>query len=549
MLLYFEAFGPLYADAFPSAVVRSYEELHARYYEQNGMDEAALVDAFEAVSAAASVMAEQHGNQQTISQNISQAWQGTAASSALGMINTQLQLASDDAAAAKNIAAALEKAPTALRAAVKIKSDGVSAIMENGEIRIDGKSEDDVEAIVAGAKGVGLSSNWHDDTLVSKIRRIFPDMEEGFFDGITTATNNFFFGGFVVAGSPYAEMLENRCQDWLDNIFKTRYPEKVDTFVDACDRTHTKVTETYATITNAMKELDGGPYPRPAGTPSQDEPSSDDPGNSPGGDTPGSTPAGTDTPSASDTPTTPASTPAGTPTSTDTEDDSTDPAGTSNPLSGLTNLSQIAGQLSPLLTTLTEGVQSALTSLSTTIDEEIDKALENLTNLTGAEADPADGTGEDLDGDGKPDEEAESLAEFDLAGKEVTFEQGEDGLKMVVTDQDGTITEYRMTVDENGVPLVSAVDGTPVGADAGDEQPPAEGSPAAEEQPAGSGGVPSAPAPTKQEDDGEYTPQPIPAPEFTEDEVESEAPAPAAPVSDQPPVGDTGALLAEAGPL
>ncbi|WP_157171781.1 hypothetical protein [Nocardia higoensis] len=553
MLLYFEEFHPLYARAFPKKVgIKSYEELHARYYEQNGMDEGALVDAFEAVSAAAAAMTKEHGVQQTISQSISQAWQGDAASAALDMISTQLRLADDDAAAARNIAATLESAPTALRAAVKIKSDRVSAIMEDMEIKFDGKSPDDVLAIIAGSEGIGLSSGWHDGTLVSKIRRIFPDMEEGFADGMTTLTNTLFFGTWVVGGTPYADMVKKRCQDWLDAVFAPDYPKKVDKFVEACDLTHGKVIETYSAITNALKALKTDPYPQPDVVPSQKNPSGETP--SPAGETPSTNPSNTSTPSSTDTPTTPASSPAGTPTGTDTDDDSTNPAGTSNPLSGLTNLSQIADQLSPVLTSLTESVQTALTALSTTVDEEIDKALENLKNLTGAENDPADDTGGDEDGDGKPDGEVEPLAEFDLAGKEVTFEQGEDGLKMVLTDSDGKTTEYRMTIDENGVPLVSAVDGEPTGGGEGG-QTPAEGTPAgapaAGEQPASSTSVPSAPAPGKREEDGEYIPTPIPAPELTEDEAEpvAEPEAPAVPVADEPPVGDTGAVLAEAGPL
>ncbi|WP_157101416.1 hypothetical protein [Nocardia shimofusensis] len=551
-LVYFETFEPLYMRAFPDMVaVASYQELHARYYEQNGMNEAALVDAFEAVSAAANTMADEHGTQQTISQNISQAWQGAAASTALEKINTQLTLASADAEVAKSIASALELAPDALRAAVKLKSDAVAGILDNGEARVDGKSKDDVEAIIAGAEGVGLSNMFGDDTLVNKIRRIFPDMDEGIVDGFNAATNSL-LGGLVIGGTPYANLIEKRCKDWLDSTFKREYAEKADLLADACDGTDRGVTDAYKAITDAMGKLETASYPRPKGTSTQNNPTGDDPGSSnPSSDTP----AG-DTPSSTDTPTTPASTPSSNPTSTDTDDDddSTDPAGTSNPLSGLTNLSQIAGQLSPLLSSLTESVQSALTSLTTTIDTEIDKALENLKNLTSAEDDPAEETGEDKDGDGKPDEESTPLAEFDLAGKEVTFEQGEDGLKMVVTSPDGTTTEYRMTIDENGVPLISAVEGEtgePAGEDQGEEETPAEGTPASEEQPAGQGSVPSAPAPIEQEEDGEYTPQPIPAPEFTEDETEPEAPvpAPAEPLSDQPPVGDTGALLAEAGPL
>jgi len=554
MLLYFEAFGPLYTRAFgnSSANILGYEKLREHYYEQNGMNEAALVDAFEAVSAAAKAMADEHGTQQTISQNISQAWQGTAASDAASMIKTQLDLASGDAEAAKNIADALELAPAALRAAVKTKSDNVANILDNGEVRVDGKSKEDVEAIVAGSEGVGLSNLYGSDTLVNKIRRIFPDMEEGWIDGAKTFGNLVAFKGLVVAGTPYANMIKDRCQDWLDAVFKIEYPQKMATFIDACDLTNDKVIEAYKTITDAMTGLKTKSYPRPVGTPSQNQLATDPAGDTPASGTPASgtpstgTPAG-DTPPSTDTPTTPASTPSSNPTNADTDDDSTNPASTSNPLSGLTNLSQIASQLSPLLTTLTESVQTALTSLTTTVDEEIDKALENLKNLTSTE-NPAEGV--DTDGDGKPDEQTKPLAEFDLAGKEVTFEQGADGLKMVVTNPDGTTTEYRMTIDENGVPLISTESGEPVGEGEVGEETPAEGTPAVGEQPAGAGvpsSVPATPAPGKQEEDGEYTPQPIPAPEFTE--PEPAVPAPAEPVSDQPPVGDTGALLAEAGPL
>lgn len=556
-LVYFETFEPFYKRIFPHvANVPSYRELHARYFEQNGIDEAALVDAFEAVSAAAKTMADEHGTQQAISQNISQVWEGAAASTALGMITTQLTLASADAEVAASIASALELAPDALRAAVQLKSDAVAHILDNGEPRVDGKSRDDVEAIVAVAEGVGLSTVFGNDTLVNRIRRIFPDMDEGFVDGWNASANSS-PGGLVTGGTPYANLITTRCKDWLDTVFKPEYSDKADLLVDACDATDRGVTEAYAAITDAIDKLETAAYPRPKATSTQNSPYEEDPGS---GTSSSDTPTG-NTPSSTDTPTTPASTPSSNPTSTDTDtddtdtdtdddDDSTDPADSSNPLSGSTNLGQITDQLSPLLSSLTESVQSVLSSLTTTIDTEIDKALENLKNLTDAEEEPADGAGEDEDGDGKPDEESEPLAEFDLAGKEVTFEQGEDGLKMLLTDPDGTTTEYRMTIDENGVPLISAVEGEtgePAGGDRAEQEIPAEGTPAVEEQPAGSGSVPSAPAPAKQEEDGEYTPPPIPAPEFIEDEAETSAPA--EPVSDRPPVGDTGALLAEAGPL
>ncbi|WP_280504455.1 hypothetical protein [Nocardia farcinica] len=546
-LLYFEVFEPLYQRAFDNALEGQdlYTALHGRFYEQNGLDESGLAEAHEVVAAAATVMSDQQAKQTTVSQAIAEAWQGEAATTALGMIGQQVEMASADAEAAKKIAAALEPAPAALRAAVRAKAEIVPQFIDGGEPKVAGKNEQDVEAIVAGAEGIGMSNVWDGDSLVRKLMDIFPELN---FAALATLNA---YGGVIFKGSPCERLIRSTCRSWLDEVFKTDYANKLSSFRDACTTADTGVLDTYKKITDAMSTLGHATYPRPAGAPTDSPGDNNDPGSTPSGSTPsGSTPSGStpsgNTPSGTDT----------TPSSTDTDDDnSTTPAGTSNPLSGLTNLSQIAGQLSPLLTSLTENVQSALTSLSTTVDEEIDKALENLKNLTAAEADPAGGEGEDAggegedeDGDGVPDEEAAPLAEFDLAGKEVTFEQDENGVKMIVTDAEGKATEYRMTIDENGVPVVSAVESEP-GADETSEP----GTPATEEQPAGSSSVPSAPSPGKREEDGEYTPEPIPAPEFVEDEAEvpaeQEEPAPAAPVAEEPPVGDTGALLAEAGPL
>ncbi|CCF61729.1 protein of unknown function [Nocardia cyriacigeorgica GUH-2] len=168
----------------------------------------------------------------------------------------------------------------------------------------------------------------------------------------------------------------------------------------------------------------------------------------------------------------------------------------------------------------------------------------------------ADGDGipdNDKDGDGKPDEDKG----LDLAGKQVKLEMGPDGqMKMVVTEPDGTTTDYKVELNEQGMPVVVGEENKTDG-----EKPEGEEGESSEETPGQSGSMPrGVPGGGKREEDGEHKPQDYPQPEGegidpgfvpepvpVPEQVPPAQPVPAEPVPPQP--FDTGAELSEAGPL
>lgn len=234
-------------------------------------------------------------------------------------------------------------------------------------------------------------------------------------------------------------------------------------------------------------------------------------------------------------------------------------------LDGLASLSQVTSSLSPLTSSLTSAVTSGISSLTSSLATGVDDALENLQSSLQT-------TPVDRDNDGKPDQPA---AEFDVAGKHLKFEMGADGLKLTMSDADGKPQEFTLKLDEHGVPVLSVnepkAEGEPVPSDepasdkpkgeqpAGEQPPPAaevpqskdpaaaprseEPAPAAPDQEApapkapaaeensGQPGLPSGVPPARREEDGEHKPKPMPGSQN-----------PDAPF-------DSGAELAEAGPL
>jgi hypothetical protein len=225
-------------------------------------------------------------------------------------------------------------------------------------------------------------------------------------------------------------------------------------------------------------------------------------------------------------------------------------------VSGLAALADVATELSPLITTVASAVGDGLTSLAGVITEGVDGAIQQLqANASGLVDADGDGVPDnDKDGDGKPDEDKG----LDLAGKQVKLEMGPDGrLKMVVTEPDGTTTDYMVELNEQGLPVVVGEEGKTEG-----ETPEGEGETSDQNQgQSGGGSMPRGVPGGKREEDGEHKPQDYPQPETeggvdtgfvpepvpVPDPVPPAQPVPPQPVPPQP--FDTGAELSEAGPL
>ncbi|GEM32662.1 hypothetical protein NN3_36690 [Nocardia neocaledoniensis NBRC 108232] len=210
-------------------------------------------------------------------------------------------------------------------------------------------------------------------------------------------------------------------------------------------------------------------------------------------------------------------------TSRDDDDDTDDNSSTdlssllSTVSSGLSTLSSVVSELSSLTSgsgtsaeSIAESIGTGLSSLGTSITSGVEQ-LSNLFNGTGT-------------------------AEFNIAGTTLSLANGDNGLTLTTTDSAGTAHEYGLTLNENGIPVISdAAAATEPAPSAPTEPatPTTEQAPVTEEAPATvpetapaqPGGVPAAANPAQATD------------------TEHLATVP------QPEVPDTGAQLAEAGPL
>ncbi|WP_069163687.1 WXG100 family type VII secretion target [Nocardia altamirensis] len=481
-LLYFEHFEARYRRAFGDlpAGFASYEQLHRRFYEQNGLNEDKLASASARLREVLQEAGTQLDSQRGSAQALPALWQGQAADAAIDMLNQQVGRADTDWQAAGTASQALAGAVPALRSAVKIKADVVRYILENGEtVRIDGKAPEDIDDIISG-KTIGFTSTMG-NTLLKKLWRIFPELAED--DGAVTR-------GYLIPGTDYTHRIQQRCRDWLDQVFKPDYAAKVQKFIEACDVTDQGVKNVYTPLIGALNQVSDAAYPRPAGAPvpgkstegtQPTETNAPGPSGNPTAPTvpvsptpavPASTtptvPAST-TPTipASTTPTAPATTTPTVPTSpaptTEQTPDTTSATPSKTPsLNELASLSQVAGQLSPLASGLSQAVTQGISSLSGAISAGVEDAVARL-------EDAIDPTKADERNPAGP-----PAAEFDIAGKHLKFEMADGELKLMLSDADGQPQEFSVRLDEHGMPVFSMNEPTEEPAPGGDPAQPGD---------------------------------------------------------------------------
>ncbi|MFC9435160.1 hypothetical protein [Nocardia sp. NPDC057030] len=597
-LLYFEKFEPRFKRAFgETADVPAYQQLHKRFYEQNGLNE----DKLRNVAAKLQVVLQDAGAQLDVQRGQAKAlwacWEGAAAEAAGAMLNQQVEQAGTDWKAAGEAWKAIAAAGDGLRSAVKLKADVVRYILENGEsVRIAEKSPEDIDDIISGTS-IAVSNGWQDDSLLSKLGRIFPDLTGG---SDAWAARNILG---ILPGSDYQQHIQARCRHWLDNVFKPDYLAKVQKFTAACDVTDAAVKQVYAPIVSALGQVSVASYPRPVGVPVQQPvqeqpksegtpkesgvPKADSPvaPTVPASTTPApSTPSSPSTPVTPSSPTVPASTtqvPAtpNTPSSPSTPSTPATPNTPSTPatpstqtvpntssLEGLPALSQVATQLSPLASGISSLVDAGVSSLTGIIKDGAEDAVKMVEGLI-------EPTPVDKDGDGKPD--SKPAAEFDVAGKHLKFEMADGQLKLMMSDGDGKPQEFSVKLDEHGMPVISMNEpkdeATPA---APGDKPPADHAPGAPEK--AKSPADQAPSAPDNEKPGVKSPaepapeqqKPVEKPHTAEDE---NAGQPSARTGTPPPMRreedgehrpkrmpgeqnpeapfDTGAELAEAGPM
>ncbi|MET8775639.1 hypothetical protein ABZV58_11505 [Nocardia sp. NPDC004654] len=406
-LLYFEKYLQLCLEAVKTTGP-TYEAMAAKYDMQRGMDlealrrvSAGLKDALEAADSEWEL-------QNSQLQILPSVWQGGAANAAITMMGDQVKRADEDRGQVRFALSAIDAAVLSIRSVIVTKAKTVDSFWDDAnQGRIDGKTPSDVYDIVQAARS-GASEDWgtnpfDSDQRIDHLRRIFPGVSD--------------------------DDMPRKCWEWVREIFYPDVKKKVDLFDGACNKAHQSIATLYGAITTALAKLDDDPYPRPAVPTSP----GNNPGPAPGPSTPGPSTPGPSTPGPSTTPAT-----------------TTDPSTTTTPFTtSLESLTGLASTLTSLASTAAQSISEGLSALAEPIKEGIDGALGNILEAEDAKEEPQDAE----EGDGKPGDKA---AEFDLAGKHLKFEMGSDGqLKLVVTDDDGTLKEFTVKIDENGAPVIS----------------------------------------------------------------------------------------------
>lgn len=557
-LLYFEQLLPLYQEAFGTDLGWPLLKIQAAYDQERGMDLAKLQASADALKAMITTADTRRGEQQAAANGLGASWQGEAAEAGIGRLREIVGLAEQDRNLAQTLATAMSDAVPALQKIVEDKATTVERIAaghlvavgsQQTLITVEGMSVIDIQQIIRSSKSGEIL-----DSLLNRLTEV---------RGIENRTDD-----VERRSEDWKQAVRATCQEWLDEVFKQGYSDKLGIFTEQCMVTQTSIEAKYTVIQAAADAIEERTYPSvagaagaPADQPSKGDQSGDNGNqnsngnqnangnqNSSGGQ---NTSDGGQTTSAG---TRDGDTTSPVKTTTQDTDDDTDDDDTDDDSDASTALSNLATTLSELGTTvssaLTGDLGDSLTSAAESVGTAITDGIEQLTEqasslLTG-----------------------EHEASFQIGDTEVSLQAGENGLSLTTTDATGAITEYRLTLDENGIPVIeqesSAADtvtptedegagvlgsGTPqsgTGQGSGGSADTADGAapetpdplapPAAAENgsgepdsDSGTGGVPVTPRATRQETDGEHTPT-------VEDHQANDA-------------GDSGAVLAEAGPL
>ncbi|WP_280472962.1 hypothetical protein [Nocardia asiatica] len=590
-LRYWTEFMPLYEAAFGGNGGRgTADKLLAAYDEQRGMRLEQLEQAGEALRVALSEVDRQWDAQQVYTRRLPELWQGTAAAAALDMLGEQSVLADEDRQHARAAMTVIAEMAGALRSAVAAKAFATRELLEgpvggSKVVEIDGKTPEDVKVVV----NVHNAREWIDADQVRELGRIFPALavpedkiNKSVLGFINSDSRNLLTGA-------YGDRVRSVTEEWLTKTFKPDFDRKLASYVDVCAEVDRLFKDQYKNLTDALAQVSDRAYPRPevAATPQpaapavQEDPKDQSSPGLPAATVPADpTPSGVPTSTAPSAPVSPsapvwASTPVSpttpeTPTTSETPSTSTIPAPSPASLDGLAALSQVAQDFSSVTAGLGQALNQGLSALSGAITSGVDDAIENLMQS-------ADPRGAEPDDAVEADESPRPRAEFDIGGKHVEFEMGPDGqVKLLLSDATGEVREFTVGLDEHGMPIISAIEPedtqpeVPEG-EVPEAEAPATGAPEA--------GAPATEAPTTESPEAETSETEVPE---TEDKEEAPAPAPAPhsdaeqpvlpgatapntrreedgehhpkspphqgePESDAP--ADSGAELAEAGPL
>ncbi|MFD6388824.1 hypothetical protein [Nocardia sp. NPDC060259] len=404
-LEYFKYYLPLYKRCFTELQLgradianRDYYQLCAMYDMEQGMD----IDAIDRMSTTLKdtlpKLYTELVKQQTQRNAIQNVWQGDAGDTAFTMLNEQVRRADEDYTHASTAARELGELAVALRNIVSEKATDVK-----GYWRPRGTA--DFQAAPDETLGLQSIENYINEYNNDHARRAIRD------------------------------------------TFVPQFEATVLHFDEVCTETSRIVREVFKQATTALAAVEAAPYPMPSDTPAPDtsqngnpitnNPSGDGTSNGGGGSSTGdTTPATTTDDTKTDT--------AGTknPTTTDDTDDDDDSSTDLSSLlstvsSGLSTLSSVVSELSSLTSgssgsaeSIAESIGTGLSSLGTSITS----GIEQLSTL--------------FSGNGS--------TEINIAGTTLSLATGDDGqLKLTTTDTAGATHAYGLTLNENGIPVIT----------------------------------------------------------------------------------------------
>lgn len=530
---------PRYLRAFPAAQTMTLQSIYDTYDAERGLNVQTLAATAASLQLTVTTAKTQSDKQRQVSQVLPVSWQGEAGTRGIQVVANLASHSETDCTAAQQVLNALNTASTTMLETVRNKVSALDQMLVDGKVEVAGLTPDDIDKVIDGRSSGEIDKDVWQKMLPGAI---FP--------------------------KKYPDQIKTACGQWLQQTFVYKYEQMLAAFTTACSIARTAIEGKYDAIITALNAIeeksydsaksvagvnDGSQKPD-TGDPSkatEDKSKTTDQSKGTGGDTSAAGTQGADTSSTgtSAKTTTNSQTPDTTNDDSTTDDTTTDNSETSSSLTTLAStISELGTTLSSTLTgDLGDTLTSAAESVGTSISDGIEQMSEQASSLLSGEHE----------------------ASFQLGDTLVSIESGENGLSLTTTDANGDSQQYRLTLDENGLPVLeqesSAADpaanddangvlgsGTPesgtgqgeaalseAGSDAEGasattaETPDLTNAPVTSEVGNGdpssgsvAGGVPVGPRSSQQETDGEHTPS----------------------VDDHQP-GDSGAVLSEAGPL
>ncbi|MEV4207183.1 hypothetical protein [Nocardia salmonicida] len=519
------------------------QAIYETYDAERGLNVQTLAATAASLQLTVTTAKTQSEKQRQVSQVLPVSWQGEAGTRGIQVVANLSSHSETDCTAAQQVLNALNAASTTMLETVRNKVNTLDQMLVNGKVEVAGLTPGDIDKVIDGRLSGEIDKDVWQKMLPGAI---FP--------------------------KKYPDQIKTACGQWLQQTFVYKYEQMLAAFTTACSIARTAIEGKYdaiATALNAIEEKsydsaksvagsnDGSQKPDP-GDPSkatEDKSKTTDQSKGTGSDTSaaGTQSADTSSTGTSAKTTTGSQTPDTTTDETTTDDTTTDNSETSSALTTLAStISELGTTLSSALTgDLGDTLTSAAESVGTSISDGIEQMSEQASSLLSGEHE----------------------ASFQLGDTKVSIESGENGLSLTTTDANGDSQQYRLILDENGLPVIeqesSSADPTATGDDShgvlGSGTPEsgtgqgeaglseagagAEGAtPTTSETPdltdapvtseigngdpsSGSvaGGVPVGPRSSQQETDGEHTP--------SVDDHQMSNP------------GDSGAILSEAGPL